>query len=285
MIRSTSPEPSSSRMSAPARTSPIGRCTSGRSAWESTVAFDLPFDGRAQVDDDARRRAARADRRRRRWRWQGARSGTAVPVRTRAPSLRDVPARVPEVRDPFEGRGAGHGACSVFASHSSSDASSQSGGPYTVRGSGVMTWVSPPVTYSAARRSQCTSRSSASPSSHKPAGRVAVLAQPHLRRDVGRPHHHHLVLVREHLVEAGGLVPVLAHEAAHVRRRPRRGTRAARRAHREDLVHEQRAVDAARRDLLGGRDSRARRRTAGRSRRCATPRPGPTSRRRTPCAA
>ncbi len=75
-----------------------------------------------------------------------------------------------------------------------------------------MMWVSPPVTHSAR---------GAFPR-HDPVvglalvaeapGRVAVLAQPHLRRDVGGPHHHDLVLVGEHLVEAGGLVAVLAHE-------------------------------------------------------------------------
>ena len=75
-----------------------------------------------------------------------------------------------------------------------------------------MMCVSPPVTNSAAVRSHATSRSSASPSSHEATRRVAVLAQPHLRRDVGGPHHHDLVLVGEHLVEAGGLVAVLAHE-------------------------------------------------------------------------
>ncbi|MBJ20252.1 MAG: hypothetical protein GY910_15670 [bacterium] len=34
----------------------------------------------------------------------------------------------------------------------------------------------------------------------EPAGRVPILAQPHLRRDVRRPDHHHLVLVARHLV-------------------------------------------------------------------------------------
>ena len=42
--------------------------------------------------------------------------------------------------------------------------------------------------------------------------RVATLTQANLRRDVGGPDHHHLVLVGQHLVEAGGLVAVLAHE-------------------------------------------------------------------------
>jgi hypothetical protein len=74
-----------------------------------------------------------------------------------------------------------------------------------------MMWVSPPVTQSQAVRSHATIRSSASPSSDSPRA-ASWFSRRHLRRDVGGPHHHDLVLVGEHLVEAGGLVAVLAHE-------------------------------------------------------------------------
>ena len=80
---------------------------------------------------------------------------------------------------------------------------------------------------------------------------VAVAAQPDLRRDAGRPDHHDLVLVGEHLVEAGGLVVVLAHERHPLLDDRGEEVELRARADGEHLVHEQGALDARLLELLG----------------------------------
>ena len=85
----------------------------------------------------------------------------------------------------------------------------------------------------------------------QPPGGVAVLAVGDVGGDVGGPHHHHLVLVVEHLIKPSGAVAVIGHEGYPLLHH--RGQKLQRRArpHGEDLVHKQRAFDARLGDLGG----------------------------------
>ena len=114
-------------MSGPARTSPIGRYTT-RAPRGSRLSPSIPRStSPSQVDDHADAELLEhLD-----VGVGGVREVTAAVEQSGAHALTvsgEMAAGVAEVRDPFEAH-VRHGAFSVFASQSSSDASSQSGGP------------------------------------------------------------------------------------------------------------------------------------------------------------